>query len=470
DPSDDLKIIDSDYDGLMDQKEIDIGTDRFNADTDEGGVGDGFEYYYSNNPLNASDDYFLLDNDNDNLINKLERIYGTNENISDTDHGGVPDGVEVHEGYDPLNRTDDQFIDSDGDGLYDYYEYMYGTDPYNTDSDNDELSDYYEMNYYYDEDSYSHLDPNNIDTDGDSLPDDFEIAMGTDPTSKDTDGDGLDDNLELEWGSNPSLSDTDYDGISDYYEVEQYKTDPTLKDTDGDGIDDNLEDRYRTDPNMPDSDGDGISDYLEQSEYRTSPTDPDDRPGDINERVRPNPYNNPNANDNNGGSTSQPSPNEWSDNNGGSAGNGGGGGGFSWALLIIGLILVIIIAFYYVSWRKRHIDEITEVVEAAEKELTEIKDEFDDDEVRQAIFRAYKSMLRVMEKYEFTRKKWMTPREFEAIIKSALPIDKKHITNLTNIFEEARYSNHLMTEDFKAQALKSFRTIKVQLQTYNKGD
>jgi transglutaminase-like putative cysteine protease len=472
DPSDDLFILDSDHDGLSDQKEIEIGTERFNADSDFGGADDGIEFYYLFDPLNASDDYLLMDNDGDGLINLHERIYGTNENLSDTDHGEVPDGVEIMEGFDPLNQTDDYLIDSDGDGLYDYYEYMCGTDPYNSDTDYDGLSDQYEMNYYYDSESYSHLNPTRIDTDGDSLPDGFEIEIGTDPTSKDSDGDGLDDNEEIYWHSSPLNQDTDNDGLSDSNEVNAMKTSPILKDTDGDGIDDNLEYLYNTNPLSPDSDGDGVSDYLEDNKYGTSPTNPQDRPDNYNERIDPEPYNNPDAgnynNDptdsslNNGPDTSTPS--------GGGGGGGGDGTDFSMVLLAIGLILIIVVTFYYLSWRKRHIDEITDVVEVVEKELTELKDDFDDDDVRQAIFKAYKAMLKVMEKYDFTRKRSMTPREFESVIRSALPIDDKYIVMLTNIFEEARYSNHLMSNNFKSDAIESFRSIKIQLQSYNTGD
>lgn len=65
--------LDSDHDGLTDQRERELGTDPFKADTDGDGLNDGDEVLkYGTNPLNP-----------------------------DTDGDGYPDGVEVKNGYNP---------------------------------------------------------------------------------------------------------------------------------------------------------------------------------------------------------------------------------------------------------------------------------------------------------------------------------------------------------------------------------
>ncbi|MCK5561270.1 MAG: hypothetical protein KAJ51_11770, partial [Thermoplasmata archaeon] len=144
-PEDDLKAMDSDYDGLMDAKEIELGSDRFNPDTDYGGIRDGLEYYFQDlylvDLLNGSDDYKLMDDDGDGLYNIVEEMLGTDPDDSDSDNGGVDDGVEVQHNSDPLDPSDDAEIDSDNDGLPNLIEEKLGTDPFDKDTDNDGLPD-----------------------------------------------------------------------------------------------------------------------------------------------------------------------------------------------------------------------------------------------------------------------------------------------------------------------------------------
>jgi len=65
--------VDADQDGLADQREVELGTDPQNKDTDADTVSDGDEVLvYSTNPLNA-----------------------------DTDGDGYQDGVEIQKGYNP---------------------------------------------------------------------------------------------------------------------------------------------------------------------------------------------------------------------------------------------------------------------------------------------------------------------------------------------------------------------------------
>lgn len=95
--------IDSDQDGLLDRDEALLGTDPFNPDTDQDGIGDGEEHSSLNtDPLNP-------DTDQDGLKDGAEvRVYGTDPLNPDTDGGGVSDGHEVMEdNTNPLDATDD---------------------------------------------------------------------------------------------------------------------------------------------------------------------------------------------------------------------------------------------------------------------------------------------------------------------------------------------------------------------------
>lgn len=138
---------DSDSDGLTNKKELAIGTNPHNPDTDGDGLTDGAEVsQYNTNPTNA-----------------------------DTDGDGLSDGDEVHSYQTNPNRPD-----TDSDGLSDGAEIsQYHTDPLNPDTDSDGLTDGEEVNKY-------NTDPNNPDTDGDGITDGEEIQMGTDPLDPDS--------------------------------------------------------------------------------------------------------------------------------------------------------------------------------------------------------------------------------------------------------------------------------------------
>ncbi|MCK5562465.1 MAG: DUF4129 domain-containing protein, partial [Thermoplasmata archaeon] len=227
----------------------------------------------------------------------------------------------------------------------------------------------------------------------------------------------------------------------------------------------------KTDPLRVDSDGDGIWDGLEVK-AGSSPTDGSDTPsssnGNSRDPIRPNPdpvwpdpgdpgYD-PNTHDPN-----QPDP--FSPTNPTNPGNSniGSSGDLTRMLpLIVGVILIIIIFLYYISWRRQHIEEIAEVAEETEIRLIGIKEE-EIDSIRKAIFEAYRSMLKVMRKYDYVREKSMTPLEFQKVIEAAIPISDKNLSELTKIFEEARYSNHKLDTRIRDRAILCFRDLKNEL-------
>lgn len=129
--------MDSDEDGLPDYIEKEIGSDRYNPDTDGDGLPDGYEYF----------------------------TLATDPKKVDTDDNGISDADE----------------DFDEDGLSNLEEYNLGTDPFSKDTDNDGLSDYDEVNIY-------NTDPLKYDTDGDVVSDGDEIELGLDPNNPATNG------------------------------------------------------------------------------------------------------------------------------------------------------------------------------------------------------------------------------------------------------------------------------------------
>lgn len=111
----------------------------------------------------------------------------------------MADGWEVTNGFDP--RSDDAWLDADGDQLANIEEFRRGLNPRSTDTDGDGMDDCREV--------LLGLNPLDVtdpdaDSDGDGVSNRNEIlTYGTDHLNSDTDGDGVSDGLEIAWGMSP---------------------------------------------------------------------------------------------------------------------------------------------------------------------------------------------------------------------------------------------------------------------------
>ncbi len=189
DPADDLTVIDSDGDGLPDAVELEIGTDPYDADSDDDGVIDGAEPDWR------------LDTDGDGLINPLD---------PDSDDDGLFDGTEMGV-VTPPDATDvgaGHFIpDADGGATR--------TSPVNRDTDNGGVPD-------GDEDTNHNgaIDP------GERDPND---PADDQPGPGDSDSDGIDNGADnCPTVANPDQADADGDGLGDACD----------SDADGNGLED----------------------------------------------------------------------------------------------------------------------------------------------------------------------------------------------------------------------------------------
>ena len=74
------------------------------------------------------------------------------------------------------------------------------------------------------------------------------------------------------------------------------------------------------------------------------------------------------------------------------------------------------------------------------------------DEIREAIFNCYQSLVSVLQKRGFLRRDFETVREFEAAVRRALPIREEALVSLDRVFEEARYSSHELGDSERSRA------------------
>ncbi len=203
---------DFDQDGLSNREEFELGSSIFLNDTDGDGLLDAAEVALGTSPVLADSDFDgLIDGQESNPTADFDRDGLVNALDADADNDGLPDGVEVRLGLNPL-RVDSNFNgipdgseDSDGDGLINGDEVLESTDAGNPDSDGDGLLDGEEV--LAGDDGFF-TDPLRPDSDGDGMFDGFESIFGLDPTDPgdaggDPDLDGLTNLEEFERGTDP---------------------------------------------------------------------------------------------------------------------------------------------------------------------------------------------------------------------------------------------------------------------------
>ena len=292
---------DLDGDGLTNEREDELGTDRSDPDTDDDGVNDGDEDAAGTDPLDHTS---FADADGDLVPDSIEDQDGTDPNdaasFADGDGGGTADHIETvtFTSYgltatNPGDHTDDR-RDFDGDGLPDRLEIKHGFAPDSGDSPTadgagdddgngvtnavsdwlvglgitpvDEMSDFDRDGYPDVREVALAMDPlraSAADADGDGVPDVVELLAGGDiDATTDTDADGVPDAREMALGSDPldanspvanGAMDDDGDGVSNAIEhVLQISGGPddvdSTLDTDGDGVADADEIRFGLDP------------------------------------------------------------------------------------------------------------------------------------------------------------------------------------------------------------------------------
>lgn len=124
------------------------------------------------------------------------------------------------------------------------------------------------------------------------------------------------------------------------------------------------------------------------------------------------------------------------------------------ATIILSIAALVAIGIVVVSQRKK----------AAIKELAGIFSQTAEmlasgDEYRRAIFECYESLCTVLTRRGFLRRNFETVREFENAIRLALPIREESLVALDRIFEEARYSSHVMGDSHRENAQLALSSV-----------
>jgi hypothetical protein len=461
---------DSDNDDLLDGWEFENGLDPADPHTFPTLRPDRWQYYsfFDGDPRDTDDDGMpddwelasglenaTDDDDGDGVVNVWEFLNGTDPHGPDTLYGGVPTKPDV-----------------DGDGVVDALETVLGLDPRDADTDGDGVDDGTEIYQL-------RTNPHDPDTDGDFMTDGEELPIGSSPIMVDTDGDGISDGDEAT--TDPTIPDTDKDLIPDVEEegaardsdgdsipdsverASMYRegpTDPFDPDTDGDGLWDGQEDANRngrrdgndpfdrnsdwraggeTDPTVSDTDGGGVDDQ-EEIWFGRDPLDPNDDQVNVDP-----PDNNPDIDPIN------PPP----------AINLAGWGRVALvALIVLFVILLLAMVYNTATTEEDFLEDLVEALVEGERVLYSITLT---DDVREAIFRAYKRFLAVMEAYGHTKGEPATAREFASAVRAALEVDADALDEFTTMFELARYSDHELGLVDRDRALTAFAAVRLSI-------
>ncbi|RAH04876.1 MAG: hypothetical protein CMA00_004935 [Methanobacteriota archaeon] len=86
------------------------------------------------------------------------------------------------------------------------------------------------------------------------------------------------------------------------------------------------------------------------------------------------------------------------------------------------------------------------------------------DEYRKAIFLCYQNLCSVLTRRGFLRRNFETVREFESAIRKALPISEASLVSLDRIFEEARYSSHLLGDSHRDNAQLALSSVTQEIE------
>lgn len=154
--------------------------------------------------------------------------------------------------------------------------------------------------------------------------------------------------------------------------------------------------------------------------------------------------------------------------------------GFLIFLLLLGSLLTYVVYLRFFTWdetnqKQRDLEGLYEtglktdserekVEDSLSSTLTKAIDELHDGEnVRSTIIRCYKEMSNILEKSGAQNKDFKTPREFKDETIQKLPFQEDVISDITYLFEEARYSPHQLGENERDRALEHLKKLKEDL-------
>jgi hypothetical protein len=150
----------------------------------------------------------------------------------------------------------------------------------------------------------------------------------------------------------------------------------------------------------------------------------------------------------------------------------GGGGSESYLIFIITAVIIAVVLFTVV--REIRSKRISRPPMTSDNEMKVIiKRAVDSLEAggdpRTVVYRSYMSMCDLLERRGLADISYLTPGEFASIAVREFYLPREQVEELTQLFEEARYSDHLVGEGMKERSIRCLRAIKISLENEKRG-
>jgi hypothetical protein len=138
---------------------------------------------------------------------------------------------------------------------------------------------------------------------------------------------------------------------------------------------------------------------------------------------------------------------------------------FALVITVASLIYSLGIRFHYQRIEKGKIDMGIKARKELEEIITDIAEKYSKrvSGLRELITECYKSMCEFLEKYGVDNPKYLTAREFEEHVYNLIGYRSENLSNLTKLFEIAKYSKEELKEEDYNSALKLLNNIKEEL-------
>ncbi len=137
--------------------------------------------------------------------------------------------------------------------------------------------------------------------------------------------------------------------------------------------------------------------------------------------------------------------------------------GSSIAILVF-LASILIALFLFLRYKKFSEEDSVakeDISSTADRALTELHE---GDDVRDVVIRNYQKMLIILEEEGVHQDISFTPRELEKMVLAKLTLTEETIDEMTELFEEAKYSDHPLGEKERNRAMDNFKQIREELE------
>ncbi|MFQ5871384.1 MAG: DUF4129 domain-containing protein [Candidatus Geothermarchaeales archaeon] len=137
---------------------------------------------------------------------------------------------------------------------------------------------------------------------------------------------------------------------------------------------------------------------------------------------------------------------------------------------IIGIAFLLILLAFVISSRLVRREEMGAPLDVRKRAIDRLEETiyrlYLGEEIRSAILRCYADMTRLFERWGLRYGAYVTARELEMLAVKRLGLSSRSAVRLRELFEEARYSSHQLSDEYKETAVQCLKSVKTELEAH----